>query len=630
MPGISGFVTSHAPLACADEVVSIFQEVHALRNIRFVNRVFRSQSCVITNTLTGLSPAMLDQPAVDSTGDTLLFLEGQIYNCTELARYLGETNARTPCEILLALFLVRGPDFVSLVDGDFNLVIYQKTEQRLTLLNDHLSSKPLYYLEQDNGLLFGSEKKSILALTNKPPTLDPVGIIQLFAYRHNVGGKTLINGLACLPPACRLEYQRGRLQLTRYALPEINTQKRSLRVEPLLEEWCSLLKAATNRRLPDTERIVISLSGGLDSRAIACAIPRDQRPLAARTRGAVNELEVQYATTIAKRLGFDHFREEPFDTKLSEILPKIVWRTECAVPFTHGMTLPSHTLIKQFGDFMTGGWLGDASSGAHLAEFMFLPYSRRQFIDKVYQRYIRNQQYTFPLVFQEEFLSKHLPGLYDSFVDSFTPLATETNWQAYDIWDLYERQARMTIGAGPVDSHLFEYARPFLDRTYMTFVLSVPTPLRYGQVLYQAMIHRIGPEVRDVPNANTDLKLAGTIAGNVLNKVIARKQRIKSKLSEKLIRKQPNEAFSASQGDLNVAIRRDEELRRRIELFVHSDVFDPSIFHKTRILSMLDQHYRGVHNYSYPITVLATLAVGLPYFVAHRPSRCPTEAEPVA
>ncbi len=55
-----------------------------------------------------------------------------------------------------------------------------------------------------------------------------------------------------------------------------------------------------------------------------------------------------------------------------------------------------------------------------------------------------------------------------------------------------------------------------------------------------------------------------------------------------------------------------------------TEIFDPE-----SILDMLNQHYVGVANFAHPISVLATIAVGLPYFVYHRTRRCPPEAEPL-
>jgi asparagine synthase (glutamine-hydrolysing) len=627
MPGISGFVHSSALLDNPDEILGMFEQVHSLKGVNFVQRTFRSNQCVITNTLTGLLKTTLDQPASDPAGNTFLFLEGEVYNTEELLNHLNGPQDLSPCHVLLALFLEHGPDFVSLVNGDFNIVIYQKAEKRLIILNDYLSSKPMYYLEQADSLLFGSEKKSILAVASGSPAIDPIGLLQVFAHRHNLGGRTFIKGLKRLSPGSRLDYHRGRLDLTRYHLLTSRMPEVSSKVDSLLDEWCDRLRQVTIRRLKGRERVVMFLSGGLDSRAIACAIPRDFRPIWARTWGETDSLEAIYATKIAERLNFDHYCEDPMAVPLSSILHKIVWRTECETHFTNCISMANHPMIKEHGDFVLGGHLGDVSAGGHIYPYMFLPRSRQQFIARAYRWNVTYSFASLSELFNEEFLHKNFPGLKDAFFASFDPLEGETNIHVYEVWDLYERQARMTFSSGATDSHLFEQIRPFYDRDYMDFVTSLPTRLRFGQTLYQAMIYRLGPEIRDIPNANTNLNLHSTIWGNILSKGLTLGLKARTKLLRKI---RPSYQSKTVREDTTLATRQDPEFRRIIENSVRLSYLDSSIFNGPGIMRMLDRQYQGVADHTNPLCILATFAVGLPYFVYSRPCHCPREAEPMS
>lgn len=578
---------------------------------------------------TGLLDTPGDQPASDPTGNTFLFLEGEIFNATELQAHTNGVARFSLAGLLLNLFLDRGPEFVSLLNGEFNLVIYQKAEKRLIVLNDHLASKPMYYLEQGHNLFFGSEKKSILAVISETPEIDPIGLLQVFAHQHNVGGRTFIKGLKFLPPATKLEYCAGQLRLKRYSLLTFNTRANSRPPSSLIEEWGDQLRQAIERRLRGKNRLLISLSAGLDSRAVACAIPRDLRPIWARTRGSETSREVIYAPEIARRLDFEHFCENPLATLLSDILPKVVWRTECAVNFTNCLTISNHARMKEHSDFLIGGWLGDASSGAHISPFMFLPATHEIFLDRVYRWYRTYAQSDLRDVFNGDFLRKHFPHLKDAFFDSFEPLAGESHIQIFEVWDLYERQSRMTLSAAPVDNYLFEHIRPMVDKDYLGFVLSLPTHLRFGQVLYQAMIYYLGPEIRDIPHSSSNLPLCSTVMGNLCNRGIALAMEGSNKMMKRLRLSSFSKLERAALGNIASVTRRDTALRQIIEDFVHADYFDPAIFNRPGILSMLDRHYRGTANHGHLITILATFAQGLPYFVYRRPRRCPPEAEPL-
>ena len=630
MPGISGIINSPPPLNDPNQIVSTFKKVHALKGVNLIQRTFRSNHCVIVNMLTGIIKTTLDQPASDPTGNTFLFLEGEIYNIKELLSHLSQPQDQPLCNTLLTLFLERGTDFVSLLDGDFNIVIYQKAERRLIILNDYLSCKPMYYMQQGNSLLFGSEKKSILAVTQQPPAIDSIGLLQTFAHRFNVGGKTFVKGLKRLPPASRLEYHEGQLKLTRYDVMRYSVSKPMPPIHSLVEEWGDHLKRASTRRLKGKERLIISLSGGLDSRAAICAIPRDLRPLSAWTWGFPDSLEVIYATEIANRLNIDHIYQEPMAVPLSEILPKVVWRTECSVLFSDCRSIAYHRTMKEHADFITGGWLGTVSSGSHIYPFSLLPGNRSQLIERAYRWYRRPSNAWLEQVFNKEFLHKNLPGLKDTFFASFDILEGENNAQLYEIWDLYERQTRMTLSTAAVDSHLFEKVELFRDRKYMDFTQTLPVRLRFGQSLYRAMIYNIGPEIRDIPNSNTGLKVGRTIAENFSKTCITMGLKARKKLLKKAGLYKQKRYMGDTAESITAVTRQDLKLRHIIQEFVHSNDFDPSIFNKPGIQSMLDRHYQGAADYAYPLCYFATFATGLPYFIYNRPCHCPAEAEPMS
>ena len=429
-------------------------------------------------------------------------------------------------------------------------------------------------------------------------------------------------------PGTRLVYERGRLRSERYNQLQFCVPESHRCVEELVDQWVEHLENATSRRLEGKERLLVSLSAGLDSRAVACAIPRSLRPIASRTRGAADALESMLAAQIAGRLAFDHFREDPGVSAYSNIIPKIAWRTECEVHFSNGISLSNHPAIKDKGDFIVGGWLGDASSGGHISPFHLLPSARSEFIERTYRRYLVYSAGALARTFTRDFLAENFPKLREAFKTSFQSLDAETNIQLFEIWDLYQRQRRMTTSSMPVDSYAFEKVRPFYDKDYLNFTLTLPLRYRFGQVLYQAMIHRLGPEIRDIPSANNGLKVHSSLMRNMVNKGISESRKGINKTSNVLRRTRRKKIRHGLSEDLATATRRDIGLRRLIENFMESSDFDPSIFNKSGITNMLDQHYQGSADRGYELGYVATFAAGLPYFLNKR-LQCPPEAEPL-
>ncbi len=624
MPGLAG-VISTGRLERGEDAIDAFSKVQALQGVSFIERRLRSASCAILNTLTGILKETIDQPATDADRKVHLFLEGEVYNTDELTPLVHLPRHEAPCRTLLALFLQRGPDFAGLLDGNFNIVLYEERERRLTIVNDVISIKPLYYLEEAGTLYFASEKKCILAAREGATRIDPVGLLQIFAHRHNLSGRTSIDGIKRLPAGSQLTWAEGRLGIRRYARPRYDASGPRPPVRQLVDEWCECLRADVARRLRGKERILLSLSGGLDSRAVACAIARDLRPLTARTRGAADSLEYLCAARVAEALGFTQFRDDPSNVPYSSILPMAVWRTECEVSFLKCTSLPDHDRIKAHGDIILGGQAGEIPAGGHIYPYMLIPGSRDTFLDRVFHTYSLYREPMLGRVFSDGFLKANYPLVRDEFRSSFHFLEGERHVDAYQIWELLERIPRMTLCPGAVDSHLFEKIYALLGRDYLNFTFRLPLHLRYGQTLYQAMIHRLGPEVRDVPYANTGLRLRRTVLGNLLNKGADLSGKAVKLLGRKLGvvtgKKRP-----AAVENITSALRSDAVFRRSIEDFLRSEACDGSVFNVRGISGLLDEHQGGKADHAPLLCLLATFAVGLPWFVHGRPRACPHEA----
>lgn len=200
MPGIAGMVADRHGIASPQALLAGWQAVYAVRQVNFIYRSFQSATCVITHALTDFHPANLAQPATDPLGDTVLFLDGEIFNQDDLRQQVALPADSSVCDLLLSLYQRVGPDFGAQLNGEFAIVIYEKAAGRLTIISDHLASKPIYYMQQGDALLFGSEKKAILAVSPAPAAVDPVGLLEVFTYEHNLGSRTFVAGLQALTP----------------------------------------------------------------------------------------------------------------------------------------------------------------------------------------------------------------------------------------------------------------------------------------------------------------------------------------------------------------------------------------------------------------------------------------------
>ena len=65
----------------------------------------------------------------------------------------------------------------------FAVAIWDAARQRLVLARDRVGKKPLYYLQQNGELLFGSETKAILAALPDVPGVSAEALLELLHVR---------------------------------------------------------------------------------------------------------------------------------------------------------------------------------------------------------------------------------------------------------------------------------------------------------------------------------------------------------------------------------------------------------------------------------------------------------------
>jgi asparagine synthase (glutamine-hydrolysing) len=97
---------------------------------------------------------------------------GEIYNFRALRDRLirsGHTlRSQGDTEVIVHLYEELGEECVHELDGMFAFALWDRRRQKLLLVRDRLGIKPLYYLHENERLLFGSRSKPysvILPLT---------------------------------------------------------------------------------------------------------------------------------------------------------------------------------------------------------------------------------------------------------------------------------------------------------------------------------------------------------------------------------------------------------------------------------------------------------------------------------
>ena len=121
-----------------------------------------------------VDPQSGGQPLYSPDRKQVLAVNGEIYNHQELrARYHGKYDFQTgsDCEVILALYREKGPDFLEDLNGIFAFALYDEERNEYLIARDHIGIIPLYIGKDKDGRVYvASELK---ALEGQCDTYEP-------------------------------------------------------------------------------------------------------------------------------------------------------------------------------------------------------------------------------------------------------------------------------------------------------------------------------------------------------------------------------------------------------------------------------------------------------------------------
>jgi len=212
-------------------------------------------------------------------------------------------NARIDgdAESILQTYEKWGDDCVQHLLGDFAFAICDDRRKRIFCARDHFGVKPFFYTHTADSFNFSSTLNELKA----SKTLNEIAIGDYLLFGVNQDQSTTVfKDIQRLPPGHTLTVENNQIKIQRYWTPSIPTEIRFRDPDSYVERFSELLSQAIKDRLR-TDRVAISMSGGLDSTSLA-AIASEHAEVAGFTvvyDSLIPDEERRYSSLAAEHLG---------------------------------------------------------------------------------------------------------------------------------------------------------------------------------------------------------------------------------------------------------------------------------------------------------------------------------------
>lgn len=185
------------------------------------------------------------------------------------ARGRGRIERATDAELILHAYHAWGEDCLKHLIGDFAFAIWDGPRKRLFCARDHFGVKPFFYARIGQCLIFSNTLDCVRKHPAVSATLNELAIADFLLFDMNQDpATTAFADIQRLPPARNLTWSAKGLKLNRYWTLPADGEVRYRAAGDYVECFRELLGIAIADRLR-TRQVTVSMSGGLDSTAIA-------------------------------------------------------------------------------------------------------------------------------------------------------------------------------------------------------------------------------------------------------------------------------------------------------------------------------------------------------------------------
>ena len=229
--------------------------------------------CLLHQRLTIVDPENGTQPiSLDWNQEqyTMIY-NGELYNTEDIRQELFQRGhtffGHSDTEVLIHAYAQWGAGCLEKLNGIYAFAVWEHSTRKLFVARDRMGVKPLFYALHDNGIIFASEIKTILAHGAIRPIIDREGVGELLLLGPGrTSGSGIFKNVLELKPGCCGYFSQDRFVWRHYW--KLKDREHTETFQQTADHVRYLVADAIERQMVSDVPIGTFLSGGLDSSLI--------------------------------------------------------------------------------------------------------------------------------------------------------------------------------------------------------------------------------------------------------------------------------------------------------------------------------------------------------------------------
>jgi len=406
--------------------------------------------------------------------------------------------------------------------GSFAVACLDPQSGEFHCLTDYFGHHRLYYRQVGDTLYVSCELKGFLAWPDLPLAVDDAALRDLINYGYPLGDTTSLAEVKLLPPAAHLAFREGTLHVSRYWRPRYEPRDQEVDDARWCEEGYELFRAAFAGKSAGAPRLVLPVSGGLDSRLLLGEALAQGKTVMPYTYGHARSREAAVACDVMRRLGVEprHIQTDDFPDA-ETVLRRCSWFAEgmvdCSVAHL-AMLLEKFAAEPREALYVNGIYGGPTnfSNSYHKPDELVTDMPHAEKIARIGRTMFSHEM--------------HAPGNYRKLQPSFARTCDESYDRELARWfaehegasplfghqkDAFYIANRMCRFLNQVDLNRYYWDEilPLTSVPIYEFYLRLPDRLKFGRLLHRRILARFHPQAAGAPVFASGLTVDEELAG---------------------------------------------------------------------------------------------------------------------
>jgi asparagine synthase (glutamine-hydrolysing) len=330
------------------------------------------------------------QPMESEERRYVISFNGEIYNHLDMRKSIESEKkiiwrGHSDTETLLAGIELWGfESTLKKTIGMFAVALWDKEEKALFLARDRFGEKPLYYSQQNEMFIFGSETKSLRAHPKFKSEISRNSLALLMRHNYIPAPYSIYEEVFKVMPGTYLKKLGKHIEVKEYWSTKESLKKENKFTESFDESLDSLektLKLAISRQMSADVPLGAFLSGGIDSSLIVSLMQSmSEEPVKTFSIGFYEKEfnEAEYAKKVAGHLGTDHTEIYVSADDALKVVNKLADIYD--EPFSDSSQIPTYLVSQMAREYVTVTLSGDGG------DELFCGYTRYLLTDKLWSK----------------------------------------------------------------------------------------------------------------------------------------------------------------------------------------------------------------------------------------------------